>query len=60
MTLAEKVNLTTGTGYVAYNSYQTRFIANCFSVGSLRNVLGRREVFLGMLLGMRIYIGGLD
>lgn len=60
MTLPEKVNLTTGTGYVAYNIYQTQFIADCVLVGNSRNVLGRRAVFLGMLLGMRIYIEGFD
>lgn len=51
MTLAEKVNLTTGTGYVALDGGTTRWsMADYVLGGSLKNVLVRRGVFRGMLL----------
>ena len=50
MTLAEKVNLTTGTGYVAFDGGTARWsMTDSVSDGSLKNVLVRREAFRGML-----------
>ena len=51
MTLAEKVNLTTGTGYVALDSHGTTrwSMTDWVLGGSLKNALVRREVFRGML-----------
>lgn len=51
MTLPEKVNLTTGTGYVAHTSsdpFRCLMLTPCL-VGSWKNVWARRAVCLGML-----------